>query len=638
MGNNNNNIKNTVTASVFAAELPLLIMMLSVNKLRSSVEFVLYIMICCFITAVNAKRNFLQKANQIFDIQYPVFDILLSFCLAVRFYRRWYAYTVGRGTFDFIPLSLQQTCVILSAFAFAAAVPSLDLMLKSAYSVLKKDCRKNNEAVSAYFFIFVAAFIFITLNSQCSPLYPINNWNDTNIMFTVGKSVLKGFVPYRDYLDQKGPICLFLHTIGAAVSYDSFLGMWILEIVAAFLFLLTAYKTISLYSGRRTVIIFIPVIAMLTYSCVAFEMGDSAEEYCLPLIAYAFYLGMKSLKYDTLPAAREYLILGLTSGCVFWIKYSMLGFYAAWFVFFLVFSIKRKQAVELLNGCRLIAAGVFITSMPVLLYFCLNAAITDLFKGYFYNIIVYYADEYNWTFREKMREGFIIFAKYNFPALILPFLGSLILYVQGKRKEALFTVFVFLSDFIFTYSGGRIIAYYSLIFSVFSISFFCGAVCLIENRVSLSKFIRKYTAAITVSTLSLGIAGLSICSINMMYINADRNDFLAYKLKNVIDEYNIRDPKILHYRTMETGVNTAAGALPPVKHFCSYNMDRLPEQYIEQQQCIESGCADFIVMDADHILSEEEIPVFDLYNHLGFFEGNTRTSPGTFFYHYYIKR
>ena len=189
-------------AAVFAAELPLLFLFLSVNKLRFYVELTVYVFICVSIIFLSIKNNVIQNIREIFCLNYPVQDILLCTFAAARFYRRWFAYFLGRSFFEMSSLSLQQKCVILTAIAAVAAIPSVDLIARTIASIFPvgrcavKTNRRNK--VFSLFFVFLTSVVFITLNSECSPLYPTNNWNDANIMFTVGKSVLKGFVPYKD--------------------------------------------------------------------------------------------------------------------------------------------------------------------------------------------------------------------------------------------------------------------------------------------------------------------------------------------------------------------------------------------------------------------------------------------------------
>lgn len=59
-------------------------------------------------------------------------------------------------------------------------------------------------------FFLLTAFVVITLFSRSSFLYPMNDWEDANCYFTVGKSILFGKVPYHDLIDHKGPMLFFI--------------------------------------------------------------------------------------------------------------------------------------------------------------------------------------------------------------------------------------------------------------------------------------------------------------------------------------------------------------------------------------------------------------------------------------------
>ena len=90
---------------------------------------------------------------------------------------------------------------------------------------------------------------------------------------------------------------------------------------------------------------------------------------CLPLLAYALWVGYHRLKKEEFPKTREWIWIGITSGCMLWIKYSMLGFYIGWALALYLFARSRKKRLEMLKGIGFIAAGVMIVSLPVLLWF-----------------------------------------------------------------------------------------------------------------------------------------------------------------------------------------------------------------------------------------------------------------------------
>src|SRR5699024_10058105 len=78
------------------------------------------------------------------------------------------------------------------------------------------------------------------------------------------------------------------------------------------------------------------------------------------------------------------------SGLVLWIKYIMLGFYLGWFLPFFFLFLKKRQVKELMVSIGMILLGVGTVSLPVLIYFAWNKALTDLFVVYFYNNIFGY--------------------------------------------------------------------------------------------------------------------------------------------------------------------------------------------------------------------------------------------------------
>ena len=73
-------------------------------------------------------------------------------------------------------------------------------------------------------FLFILALISITICSKSSPLYPLNNWDDANCFYTVGRATLNGQVMYRDIFEQKGPWLYFIYMLASLISGSCFSG------------------------------------------------------------------------------------------------------------------------------------------------------------------------------------------------------------------------------------------------------------------------------------------------------------------------------------------------------------------------------------------------------------------------------
>ena len=123
------------------------------------------------------------------------------------------------------------------------------------------------------------AAIALVLCSKSSPLYVLNDWMDANIFFTMGKSMFRGKVLYRDVFDHKGPVLYFLYGLASLIDYTGFTGVLVVEIIAFALFLHCGLRTAELLAGRALH----PAWAVLPAAGIAasraFAHGGSAERY-----------------------------------------------------------------------------------------------------------------------------------------------------------------------------------------------------------------------------------------------------------------------------------------------------------------------------------------------------------------------
>ena len=127
----------------------------------------------------------------------------------------------------------------------------------------------------------------------------------------------------------------------------------------------------------KGIILAIPVIALITCTSNAFFYGDSAEELCLSLTAVSLWIFVKNIKNKSSISDKESVIIGLLSGCVFWIKFSLVGMYVGWYLIFLSECIKGRKVKVLLHTTLYIALGVVISTIPYIIYFGLNNSISD---------------------------------------------------------------------------------------------------------------------------------------------------------------------------------------------------------------------------------------------------------------------
>ena len=139
--------------------------------------------------------------------------------------------------------------------------------------------------------------VFLLLCTKSSPLFPLNDWVDSNIYFTIGKGMMHGKVPYLDLYDQKGPVAFLLFGIASLISGGSFFGVYLLEVVTFSFTLLAAYRLVSLYSERYALLA-LPVLSACILGSMSFSHGGSLEELLTPLFAWSLFYSVRYFKTE----------------------------------------------------------------------------------------------------------------------------------------------------------------------------------------------------------------------------------------------------------------------------------------------------------------------------------------------------
>lgn len=477
-------------------------------------------------------------------------------------------------------------------------------------------------------FIFLIAFIAITICSKSSPLYPLNDWVDSNIYMSLGKGMLSGKTLYHDLYDQKGPFIFAVHAIASLVSRTSFVGVWIIEIITAFFFIYYSAKSISLFYEKES-IFWSSILALLTYTSTSFSHGDSAEELALPFLAYAIWVGLNSLKYKEYPSVLQLITIGITSGCIFWMKYTLVSLYIGWFVALVVLLPKTNKARKALLMVIEIGAGVIISTIPWIIYFGLNDAIDDLLKSYFYNNIFYYPRErvLNPVLHFIVNLGVDIKSLFqNSPmATIFTAIGFIILMIKKEWRYLFFWGACFISCFAFIYAGTVRHVYSSLVISVFFVLGFISINELLNKQIH--GLISNLYGWKTVIVILVMIFACLLLSPNVYMLKYDKEDFPQYKFKEIIEQ--TPNAKILMYRTMDTGVYTVCDLIPQYQYYFYPN---LHNQEIDDSQdaYINDGTCDYVVVripDYEENLADYEVTLAKLDN-----AGYTEISRASYFF------
>ena len=504
----------------------------------------------------------------------------------------------------------------LSFFTYRAVFVWVSLQYKKAQpstlpTEVSSDTSKSNDRRTdfrAFLYCLLTAFVVLTICTKSSFLYPFNDWVDANCFFTVGKSMAEGKVLYRDIYEQKGILLYVLHALAYRISADTFFGVYLLEVLAGALFLFFAYKTVRLYA-RRGILFWLPWLGALIYASASFCHGDSAEELCMPILTACIYLSERSFRRGKTLSFWNWFVAGVLGGCVLWIKFNLLGFFLGWALVPLYRTLRDKGVLSVLRAAAGVLLGVLVPSVPVLVYFIKNDALSDLWTAYFYNNIFLYSaaqDEGQGVLSLlQMLYGRVrIFMGIAYPFSVPAFIGLVWYSLVSPAKYRFAPALAALLLVPLIFSGSLNLMYYWLAFAPFAV-YGLIPLCVLTDRLLKQDF-RLVTAALT--ALSLVCAGLFswVFSSNTYLMQYEKEVMPQYQFKEII--LSVEDPSLLNYGFLDGGFYTVCDLVPECKYFCTLNIP-LEDMFEAMDMQIALGLPDFVVTRSTPLVSENYICV-----------------------------
>lgn len=309
----------------------------------------------------------------------------------------------------------------------------------------------------------------------------------------------------------------------------------------------------------------------------------------------------------------ECFLIGLTSACVLWIKFNLLGFYLGWFCVLSIGFIRSGNAKKLLKMIFFIAVGVLVTSLPILIYFGANHALGDLWTVYFYNNLFGYSNISESrafaTLTNNLLTGIRRTFKTNKLPLIITLFGGLTLLKKKGKTDFCFLLMTFMGTFLGVYIGGRSFKYYSFIFSAFVPLGVAAAAEFIRNF--NTEYLHLHIPNVIYRCRSIFVSILcaiflfSMCE-NTYLLQYKKSDMPQYQFAEIIGQ--VENATLLNYGFLDGGFYTTAGIIPNCKYFCKLNIE-LDEMVEAQDRYVEQGLVDFVVTRDEELKSDQYMVV-----------------------------
>ena len=458
-----------------------------------------------------------------------------------------------------------------------------------------------NYGLKGRLFFLLFAVLLITVFSTCSFLYPLNPWDDANVYMTIGNAMLGGRELYVDIFDHKGPVLFFLHEWAAMLSRSSFIGIYFLEIVCCYFYLLFSWKTMKLFTSFFSpfhLFIFSLFLGLLTYSSDFFSYGDSVEEFALPIFAHSLYLMLRYVMHRELPGRWHSVAMGIGVALLFWMKFNLLFFYVGGLLVLLFIAWRREQMREFWTIVLWAFLGFMAVTAGVLAYFALHGTLAALWESYFMvNIFHYHGVGTNgeppfWWFK-LVKLG--IWAVLMIPVFFL-----------RVSREVKLLVFGTYGVLVLSFATLTVQFYYFL--TLFP--FFVLLVTLKDpkdlkdlkvlkdpNDPKVPKALKALKALRVLKVLFPFIALLAIATNwNLVTLLNGTFPHSVLEMAEIINANETEDSEVLTFSSYDTGIYQHTRHLPPNRNFfISSILD--PEIKREQAELVNSGKIKYLVRE-----------------------------------------
>ena len=240
----------------------------------------------------------------------------------------------------------------------------------------------NHKIISIieYAIVCVTSLVLSFFITAYSPLHILTNgdvWTDSAVFKYVAMMMRRGYMPYRDTFDHKGPLLYVINYLGTFVS--SYSGTWVVECLFIAVTVGVSYFLAKKISNRFwAVCTVIPVSSLIIYFYFG---GNSVQEYAMPFMLVALYI---FINYEISGKIGK-LRLAICGACLAVICMLQINMAALWVVFciaILIECIIGKEYKRLGHFILWFLIGFIVALIPMILWLALNGALIPCIEDY----------------------------------------------------------------------------------------------------------------------------------------------------------------------------------------------------------------------------------------------------------------
>lgn len=333
---------------------------------------------------------------------------------------------------------------------------------------MKKYCKEHyalSKTVLLFTFLFSITFVLLSKS-------PIHFWigeeveADSAVFNTIALAMDKGYIPYRDSFDHKGPLLYLLNYLGRQIA--TYRGLWLIEFITVFFTFYIMYRIGCLCCNHLHA-----AIILLFASAPLFDFycnGNMVEEFAMPFIALSLYLFLDYLLNGNITACRLFLC-GASLSAVCMLRLNMISVWIVFCIAITILLVKQKNNSLLIYFIRYFFIGFLVFGSPFLLWLTYHNALKAFWEQYiiFNGIYCRLA-----TFPQLWHTFF-----YCLEHKTVLFALTVILFLFIKQRDKIFGVYLLymLISFLMISISGRTYSHYNMVIIpalMFPIAALCG--------------------------------------------------------------------------------------------------------------------------------------------------------------------
>lgn len=461
-----------------------------------------------------------------------------------------------------------------------------------------------------------------------SPVYRTNPWVDSNAMLTMGKAMLNGHVPFRDIIDQRGPVLYTIFALGALIKKNSFAGVFLLQVINVLIIYILTWKIVNNFKLKIIDSKWIALIGpMVLFSTNAFSFSGSPEEFAFTSILYLLLVINRANQNVSKITLKEFFLLGVNLGLVFWNKFSMVGAFIGFFAWVACLLLYKKQFKKLMKVVMVSLLGFMTVSIVVFVYFIINNSWNDLIQIYFVQNLTSYGKS-NQTLLMKLWSLLFLLGQEIGEHIIV---ASLIVAGWIKaicdNKPIILEIILFLSTILFVALQHWVNEYYNLVWMSFLV---VALLRIINVKLFKSESIKKnhFIVPILISIPLILLPFVNNKDLSRLVVRGENSSIMHYNYNAQPQFAKImhskeNHPKLLMINDLDEGFYLSANILPTTKYWQKLNMtyDQLPRMYDSFNQDLKNKKVDFVIVRINDQIApnlegiHDQIPAF-IDNHL----------------------